>query len=168
MALAKGRIAYFSLSALAGLVAAIWGQPLIHGNSDATDIIVTVFSVLAGFLVGLIALTGDPTAVATRGSWRFTELNRQGVSRRLARNRWLFVLYLLVLALIFVASLMKTVAYAESLVSIALSWIERVYLGLAVMAFLLSFRLPWTLTRMQIERYDKVLEQQRSNSSISS
>ncbi len=66
MSLAKGRIAYFLFSALAGLIAAIWGAPLIHGNSEASGVIVTVFSVLAGFLVGLISLTGDPTPVAAR------------------------------------------------------------------------------------------------------
>lgn len=116
--------------------------------------------------MGLIALTGDASAVAARGSWRFTKLNREGVSRRLTRNRWLFVLYLLVLALIFLASLLKSVAGADPLIGTFLNWVERIYLGLAVLAFLLSFRLPWTLTRIQQERYDEVLEQQRRNSGI--
>lgn len=166
MGLAKGRTAYFLLSSLGGGAAAAWGQPLIHNNSDAASVIVTVFSVLAGFLVGLIALTGDASPVAARGSWRFTELNREGVSRRLTHNRGLFVLYLLVLALIFLASLLKTVAAADALIGAFLNWVERIYLGLAVLAFLLSFRLPWTLTRIQQERYDAVLEQQRRNSGI--
>ena len=168
MSLAKGRIAYFLISALAGLIAAIWGAPLIHGNSEAAGIIVTIFSVLAGFLVGLIALIGDTSAVVARGSWRFTELNRQGVYQRLVRNRWLFVLYLLVLTLIFLSSLIKAVAHSIPQLWIALLYVERIYLGLAVLAFLLSFRLPWMLTRMQLEHYDAVLEQQRANSGIQS
>ncbi len=96
------------------------------------------------------------------------ELYRDGVSRRLARNRWLFVLYLLVLTLIFVASLIKSVACTMPHFEAALLLVERIYLGLAVLAFLLAFRLPWTLTRIQLERYDIALEQQRKNSSINS
>ena len=161
MAIAKGRVAYFSFSALTGLAAAIWGQPLIHCNQDAANIIVTVFSVLAGFLVAMIALIGDPSAAAARGSWRFTELNRQGVAQRLARNRWMFVLYLLTLALVFAASLCKMVDGSICYMDSILSWIERIYLGLAVTAFLLSFRLPWALTRMQMEHYDELIDRQR-------
>ena len=134
MPIAKGRCIYFGISFLAGVAAAALGQPLIHGNSNATGIIVTVFSVLAGFLVGIIALIGEPSAVASRNSWRFTELNRQGVSQRLARNRWMFLLYLLTLTLIFVASLLEKIA--EPWVSAMLPWLERTYLGLAVMAFI--------------------------------
>ena len=166
MEIAAGRIAFFGVSALAGVAASIWGQPAIVGNSAATSVIVTVFSVLAGFLVGLIAIIGDPSAVAARGSWQITELNRDGVAQRLTRCRWLFVLYLSVLVLIFLAAILKPLVAAYPQLGPVPSWLERVYLGLAVTGFLLSFRLPWTLTRIQLERYDAVLEEQRRKSGI--
>lgn len=155
------RCLYFLCSLLAAIAAFIWGQPLIHDNKEAVNIIVTVFSVLAGFLVGLITITGDPSRVASRGNWRLTELNRVGVRQRLIRHRWMFVLYLLTIVLIFLSSLCKEVETFSL-------WIERFYFSFAVLAFSLSFRLPWTLTAAQMERYDEVIEQQRKEAGISS
>jgi hypothetical protein len=34
-------------------------KPLIEGNQDAINVIVTVFSILAGFLIAVITLVGD-------------------------------------------------------------------------------------------------------------
>ena len=155
------RCLYFFCSLLAAIAAFIWGQPFIHGNKDAVNIIVTVFSVLAGFLVGLITITGDPSQMLARGNWRLTELNRVGVRQRLIRHRWMFVLYLLTIVLIFLSSLCGKMEVFSL-------WIERLYLSFAVLAFLLSFRLPWTLTTAQMERYDEVIEQQRREAGISS
>ncbi|ADU63419.1 MAG: hypothetical protein KUA35_10285 [Pseudodesulfovibrio sp.] len=149
-----GRIAFFSLALLSGISAAIWGQPLIHGNESAVNIIVTVFSILSGFLIAVITIIGDPSGVASRNSWRFSELNRNNVNRRLIRNKWMFVLYLITLTLIFLSALIKD----HSAVTI---WIERAYLGLAVMAFVLSFRLPWALVNIQMRRYDELIDEQR-------
>ena len=155
------RCLYFFCSLLAAIAAFVWGQPLIHDNKEAVNIIVTVFSVLAGFLVGLITITGDPSRVAALGSWRLTELNRVGVRQRLVRHRWMFVLYLLTIVLLFLSSLCREM-------EVFFSWIERLYFSFAVLAFLLSFRLPWTLTMAQMERYDEVIEQQRREAGISS
>lgn len=143
---------------LAAVATFIWGQPLIHGNKDAVSLIVTFFSVLAGFLVGLIALTADPSKIASFGSWRTTARYRTIVIQRISRQRWMFVLYLLTIGLAFLSILFND-GYFNIL-------IERLYFALAVMAFFLSLRLPWTISKMQIEKYDAVLEQQRRSVGI--
>lgn len=153
------RCLFFLFALTAAIAAFIWGYPFIHDNRDAVNTIVTVFSVLAGFLVGLIGLAGDPAAAASRDSWRVTELYRTTVSQRLIRHRWMFVLYLITLALIFLSTLCKNM-------NEVVIWVERAYLFFAVLAFLLSFRLPWTLTRIQMERYDAMLQQQRKDVGI--
>ena len=61
-------------------IGSYYGQPLIHGNQDATNIIVTMFSILAGY---------------TR------------TYNRLVRHKWLFKLYLTTLAFVFLSVLLK-------------------------------------------------------------
>jgi len=55
-----------------GILLSYLGQPFIHGNQDAVNIIVTVFSILAGFLVAVITLVGDPKSLPS-GSCRAWE-----------------------------------------------------------------------------------------------
>lgn len=159
MKIAVGRTCYFVASLALGILAGIWGQPLIHGNQDAVNVIVTVFSILSGFLVAVITIIGDPAVAASRDRWRFTELHRDNVRRRLTRNKWLFVLYLVTVSLVFLAALVKNHP------SIA-TWVERAYLCLAVLAFCQSYKLPWTLAHIQMRRYDDILEDQRKSCGI--
>lgn len=153
------RCLFFVFAASLSIAAFLWGHPFIHDNKEAVTIIVTVFSVLAGFLVGLMALTADPSKLAARGSWKFLELNRPAVRQRLTRQLWMFELYLVTLALIFLSTLCKEMD--ELLV-----WIERTYMAFTVLSFLLSFRLPWTLARMQMDHYDEALEQLRKEAGL--
>ncbi len=74
------------LAALLGVAGAYYGQPLVHGNDQATSIIVTVCSILVGFLVAIIAIIGDPLLVPP-GSWRIAEGNRQKTVQRLTRHK---------------------------------------------------------------------------------
>jgi len=57
------------IAVLLGVSGANYGQPLVHGNDQAAGIIVTVYSILAGFLVAIIAIVGYPLLVPP-GSWR--------------------------------------------------------------------------------------------------
>ena len=85
---------------------AYWGQPLIHGNDNAVNIIVTVFSVLAGFLVAIITIIGDPSSLPS-GGWQRARLGSEALYNRLTRHRLLFTMYLITLLFIFIASLVK-------------------------------------------------------------
>lgn len=145
-------------SVLAGL-SSYYGQPLIHGNDQAINIIVTVFSVLAGFLVAIIAIVGDPVLLPP-GSWRAAELEREKLNRRLIRHKWLFTLYLLTLALVFFALLFKNKSpyLAE--------WLERAFLFFGVFAFALSMALPGSLMKVQRERIDAVIEHRRNKDKV--
>ncbi len=115
-----------------GLLITYFLQPYIHKNQDAINIIVTVFSVLAGFLVAVITLVGDPSTLP-QGSWRAARLGSTLTYNRLTRKKWLFILYLLTLTLIFITVLIKGKHPELEL------WLERIYLFLAICAFILSF-----------------------------
>ena len=147
------------LASFLGALAAYYGQPLIHGNEQAINIIVTVFSVLAGFLVAIIAIIGDPVLLPP-GTWRAAEMEREKLNKRLIRHKWLFTLYLATLALIFLALLFKDKSVD------AVIWLERAFLFLGVFAFSLSTLLPGALMKIQRERIDAVIEHRRKNDKI--
>lgn len=149
-------VAIFAFSA----VAAHYAQPLVHGNDTAINVIVTVFSILAGFLVAIIAVVGDP-ALLPPGSWRDVELERNRLNRRLNRHKTLFMAYLITLGLVFLSLL---AAKSSPLVG---SLIEKTYLCLGSIAFVYSLRLPGALIDTQRERIDSIIEQRRDRDNIS-
>ncbi len=136
-----------------------FAQPLIHGNQDAINVIVTVFSILAGFLVAVITLVGDPKSLPS-GSWQKARLGSELTYNRLTRHKWLFKLYLGTLALVFISMLMKTKLKEYQ------SYVEYVYLFLAIAAFCLSFKLPSSLMHLQQERIEHEIEERRKKEGI--
>jgi type IV secretory pathway VirB2 component (pilin) len=151
----------FLMLTVASLVVAHYTQPLIHGNDAAVNVIVTVFSVLAGFLVAIIAVVGDP-ALLPPGSWRAAEMDRDRLDRRLVRHQALFMSYLVTLGVIFMS-----LVVSKSVPSLG-AWLERIYLFLGILAFLYSLRLPSVLIATQRERIDSIIESRRKQEGISS
>ena len=150
-----GRVFVVVLAILIAIPAAYYGQPLIHNNSEAINIIVTVFSILAGFLIAIVAIVGD-LFLLLPGTWRAAEQERGKLTRRLVRHKWLFLLYLVTLVLIFVAVLIKATNEAVSL------WLERAFLFFAACSFFLSTILPGSLMKVQRERIDAVIEHRKA------
>lgn len=144
-------------SLAAGMIAFAFGHDLIHENAEATQVIVTVFSILAGFLIAIMTLLGDQSVLP--GSWRIAETTRLKIQTKLIRQKWLFYVYLVTLTVIFVATLVR-----PTLPDVTV-WLERTYLGLATTSFLLSFSLPSTLMAVQMERVEAVIGARRKEAS---
>lgn len=159
MAIAWKRLSFFGFAAGCGVAGSVWGQTLIHGNAQAINIIVTVFSILAGFLVAIMTIMGDPGAFAGR-SWRANEQNRSNIFNRLVRQKWMFSLYLTTLGLILAASLL------EKKLPCVVTWIEHIYLGTAIAAFILSMGLPSALMDIQLSRHEEVIKAKRKSAGI--
>jgi hypothetical protein len=155
----RSALAYFVGSCLAGATAGYFGHPLVHANSDAVTVIVTLFSILAGFVVAIMTLIGDP-AVLERHNWRAHEMIRKTVVARLTRQKWLFVLYLCTLGALFVSTL---VAKASPHLA---PYFEATYLALAVTSFLLSLRLPSALLRIQQDRHDEAIRRKQASEGL--
>lgn len=153
ISLAKVRLAV--LSATLSALIAYFAQPMVHANDEAVNVIVTVFSVLAGFLVAIIAIVGDP-ALLPPGSWRAAELERDKLDDRIVRHKWLFIAYLVTLGLIFSALVVSKNMPAATV------WLERFFLFFGTFSFILSLQLPNVLMRVQRERIDAVIEHRRS------
>ncbi|MCZ7502760.1 hypothetical protein [Agrobacterium sp. ST15.13.015] len=150
-------VVYGFLTIVIGVAAAWKGTDLIHANEKARDIIVTVFSILAGFLIAIMTLLGDQSNLP--GSWKIAKTKSDAIKAKLIRQKWLFYCYLLTLSLIFMHALV-----APKYPCIA-PWIERLYFGFATSSFLFSFTLPSTLMSVQADRIDAVIEARRNAAS---
>jgi Na+/H+ antiporter NhaB len=148
------KVAFLAFAIAFSLVFAWAGQPLIHGNQSAIDVIVTVFSILAGFLVAIIAIIGDPASIP-KGSWRVAEIKAPSIDERINKQKWLFTGYLITLGLIFASLLAAKVNTKLSAV------LEHIYLFMSSVAFIYSLKLPGFLSRIQRERVSDEIEARR-------
>lgn len=147
---------------LAGAFAAYFGQPSVHKNSDLILIIITVFTVFAGFLIAIITIIGDPIMIP-HGSWTKAELRRDAMISRLNWHVGLLICYLLTIGLLFAAVVLERALDEHNL---WLVWVERLCLFVGVTSFLFTFALPAALVQMQSARYDAEIERRRRESGI--
>lgn len=150
-------LVYGLFAAACGVAVAVLGEKFILGNEDARSVIVSVFSILAGFLIAVMSLLGDQSVLP--GSWRMAKVDKEAIRAKLVRQKALFYCFLLTLVLVFISTLTDN-HYPETT-----KWVERIYFGFATTAFLLAFRLPAQLMDVQMTRVDAVVgarQQQRS------
>ncbi len=150
-------------------------QPFL--NEKALDLLVNIYSILAGFLIGVIALIGDPSSLP-KGSWRIAESSSRNVYRNLQGTRNLLSIYLLTLFLIFMYKLLsvngvEALFHSNNLTFVKKStlqtikvWSEMGILFLSFMAFSYSFKLPAKLFSIQQQRVNKEIESRRKKANI--
>ena len=129
-------------------------QPMVSNNPDAVNTVVTIFSILAGFLIAVITFISEPTLQAAK-NWEELQQMKETVRRKLFRQTILFFLYLLTLG---IALAMYLTPPTSCLI---LQWLQTVFLGLATFVFLASFSLPSSLMKIQMDRYEAALEDTR-------
>lgn len=140
-----GRLAWWLLILVASAAFAWWAQPYYSGNSAAIGVLGTAFSVLAGFLIAVLTITGERSP---RGrTWRQDAAALMMAGRDLRYQRSLFHLYLVVLALTFVSALGLPEHLQGGKVAV-----DRGTLFLASFGGFLSLRLPSILTRRYQDR----------------
>ncbi|WP_319772806.1 hypothetical protein [Breoghania sp.] len=127
-------------------------HPTVQNNPNAVNTIVTVFSILAGFLIAVITFVTEPILKQAK-DWSELSLMKETVRRKLFRHQILFFLYLLTLG-IALAMYLTPPGMTQ-----VLKWLETVFLGLATFVFLASFSLPGSLMKIQMERYEAALEE---------
>jgi len=131
------------------VLSAYFLQPLVSGNKDAINTIVTVFSILAGFLIAVITFIG----ASSSKSWQTLQLSKRGIQAKLWRHKMLFYLYLMTLGFALAMFLVPT----EFMLTMI--WLERFFVGCAVFVFLCSFALPQSLMDLKLEQYEEALDE---------
>ena len=157
---AWGRLAFI----VAGIVPAaflFWRGPAISDGvtSPTLGILATVFSILAGFLMAVITMLGDPRGVYM-GSWRTASAHRRQIKNALQRFVMLFYAYLATILAAFAAALLEE--YDAG--GICVSWVRHFALSLGFATLVWSFSLPIVIFRTQMNRLDEEVEERRSSS----
>lgn len=154
----QGNIAFARLLPLVALVAisVIGGyflQPLIGKNKDAVNAVITIFSILAGFLIAVITFMVDP-AIKSAKSWQDLQSRKKAIHRKLLRYRLIFYCYLTVLAL---ALATHFVPASCVIIKANLEW---TFVSLALIVFGISFTLPKSLTDLQMSKLKEAINEQ--------
>ncbi|MBI1211405.1 MAG: hypothetical protein GC190_08080 [Alphaproteobacteria bacterium] len=158
----KVRVGLVLASLIAALAGSYFAEPYVRENTDAITILITVFTVFAGFLFAVIAVLGDP-ALIQGDSWRSIEGQRDAIAARVLLHSMLFTLYLIAIGLVFVGVVLRKAADVPTAVNV---WITRAYLFLGIWSFLLTFGLPASLLRLQLARLDAETEKRRKAAGI--
>lgn len=143
------------LSIAASVCFAYFLQPKYHGNANAMTVLTTIFSVLAGFLIAVMAISADDRALRGR-TWRHDVAYLELIKRDLRKHRSLFYLYLTVLSLALIATIELPVDQSAQI------FIERALLFLGCFALLVSFRLPVYLTKRHVENLNAIILARRA------
>src|SRR5437763_623562 len=107
-----------------GGITAFGAQPYVGRNSVVILIVVTVFTVFAGFLVTIIALIGESVLIRN-GIRRAAEIGRDHVQRQLICHIGLLSLSLLTIALLFAGVIFERALQDHTKLK---TWVERPYL----------------------------------------
>lgn len=150
-------IRFVLIVALSALLAYV-GQPFIHGNEKAVDLIINVFAILAGFLIAIMTLFSD-MRFDEDANWRQLQVREDIHDQRYLKHSMLFYTYLAVLICVFVVVLLSNKKdYQDSLLIFGF---EYAYLFLACISIFYSMFLPNNLIKSRKEELKKLMNKKK-------
>lgn len=144
------------VASAAGILSWLFVAPMAVDNEKAQDILVTLFSILAGFIIAIMTLLGEQSL--RLGGWSRTRIDADANRRRLDRQQQLFWLYLLTLSVILAGRLLHAKHAQLS------AEMQRAGFAMASAALVISFVLPAALRGAQVARMDAAVEKERDKS----
>lgn len=150
------RLALLGAGLAVGYLVASRGHALTDGNEAALRILVLIFSILTGWLLAAITVTGKPEGLYS-GNWRIASAHRRAIGAALDRYRYLFYAYLGVLTLALASELCRGLAETVP----AVLWLDRVSFGLGAAALIWSAGIPSGLIRVQMETLEDAVQQRK-------
>ena len=153
-------VRFFLIASLSGLLAYL-GQPFVHSNEKAIDLIINVFAILAGFLIAIMTLFSD-MRFDEDANWRQLQVREQRQEQRYAKHSMLFYAYLAVLVCVFVVILLQN--HADFKDSHTIKIFEYLYLWLSCISLFYSVFLPGKLTQSRKEEFHKLMESKKPKS----
>ena len=126
-------------------------QPMLESKPRLVSTFVTIFSILAGFLIAIMIFVVDPI-VRKAKSWDELQGMEPVVFIRLNRCKYLFYLYLLSLCLAVAVDLVPNEHEALH------KWLQIAFLTFSITVLIASFGLPKRLISIQMEMYNEALK----------
>lgn len=150
----RARGALLAAGMILGCALAYLMEPGEAGAERATRMLVSIFSITGGVVLGTIVLLGDP-AILLRGSARLVYWQIKDIRRRLGGLALLFGSYILTLAGIVVAAILSDISPTVA------ACLTRLSVALGVTALVYSLGAPFLSLRIQQARLDRELESRR-------
>jgi hypothetical protein len=123
---------------------------LLTNKTDVLGIVATIFSILAGVLMAVISILGDPSMLLDQ-SWRHSYFSATETQRQLHRQTDIFVIYVVLLIGLFVFMLCDVL-------SPWFWYVQRGVFFLTSLAFIASLSLPYTLKTIQRRRLQRIID----------
>ncbi|MGM0913753.1 MAG: hypothetical protein ACQEXC_00485 [Pseudomonadota bacterium] len=152
--ISKRKVAMEVVSVVIAVLAGWLLQPWYHCSDDATSVLVTVFSILAGFLAAVMAIVANDRVLRGR-NWRQDTYYLREIRRELVRHSVTFYVYLAVLVLAFLTSISSTWPLWVQ------QWTEHGLLFFATLGIFHSFQLPKILSRKHVTAMEKEIRRRR-------
>ncbi|MCK2046173.1 hypothetical protein [Chromohalobacter moromii] len=152
--ISRKKVAIEVASLLLSLAVAWFFQPWYHCSDNAIIVVVSVFSMLTGFLVAVMAIVANDRVMRGR-NWRQDTFYLRQIKREMLRHKITFYIYLMVLVFAFCASV------SGSWPSGAQQAAEHALLFFVSMGLLHSFQLPGVLSRKHITALEEQIRQRR-------
>jgi hypothetical protein len=134
---------------VAGVATYYFGGRL-KNDTDVLSFIATIFSILAGVLIAIVSILGDPSMILDQ-SWRHSYLSAKETQRKIHRQTDIFVVYICLLVSLFVFMLIDPAGDA-------FWYFQRISFFLTALAFLASLSLPFTLRAIQKDRLNRAIQ----------
>ncbi|MBB6011892.1 hypothetical protein HNR59_001237 [Aquamicrobium lusatiense] len=147
--------AYILASAALGAWAAVKVGPLLVGSPAALAGITSVFSILAGVLVAVISIIGDPSMLLT-GNWRLGHEHAKDIQVRIGNYAHLVFVYVINLILVLACTVIQENKIACH------DWPFSILAGVTVFALLMSLPLPYSLMSIQKERMEEEIKRRKT------
>lgn len=145
----------FLTGAACGVAAFVYLGGAFRSTSTIQDFFVTIYSILVGFLVAVMAVILDP-GVVLRGSWRIAHLQRAEMRKRFYRHIFIFYTYLITLVFVFILKIDKWMIPGIE------TWIGKFAAFFAVSSLIWSFDLPISLFNIQRDKFDAIVDSRKS------
>lgn len=148
------KVWYLLLCAIISLLSGYFGGELLYNSDSALSHLISVFSILAGVLIAVISIIGDPSMLIP-GNWRSAYEHAQDVQNKIANYSDIFSIYTLSLILLVLSSLFKD----NNLISLYL--VFNLAAGFSTLGLLLSLPLPYSLMQIQKDRMSEEIKHRK-------
>ncbi|HEV2505325.1 MAG TPA: hypothetical protein VGV39_19770 [Mesorhizobium sp.] len=151
--IAYGRIAFILIGIVVSSVASFFFGERLENQIDILSFVATVFSILAGVVIAIISILGDPSMLLGN-SWRKDFFAARETQRKLHRHTDIFILYVILLLTIFVFSLVK-------MTDLLYPYFQMASFFLICFSFWMSLSLPRSLKEIQRKRMEDAVAAKR-------
>ncbi|TAW18447.1 hypothetical protein [Rhizobium ruizarguesonis] len=146
---------YISAALIVALAASYFGGDLLKQSHDAQDALINLFAILAGVLVAVVSIVGDPSMLLP-GNWRVGHEHAKDMQNRIANFSHLFFVYIVALLLLVVGMVVKDANIPHA------DFIYPLMTFFVVLGVLLSIPLPYSLMSIQKERMREEIKSRRN------